>query len=225
MVMATSTAIALAAAAAAAGGSYYNTQQTAKHQDEAAADSIRNQSLLQKQADAKVNDTVHDLQGSTSADAKAQRLDDYLNVLRANKGKQEQGLTPNIGSQTFQTDSTVRAANSDDYAAKTAGLMARMDAPQIQRQNEGFGYGNLATDLNLVGRQAQGQSFLDQLRLNAIRRNAKIDLASSLLMSGAGAAYGAGGAAAGGLSTGGQYASAGGNGAGDGGYGMMRGNY
>jgi hypothetical protein len=121
-----------------------------------------------------------------------QRLDDYLNVLRANKGKQEQGLTPNIGSQTFQTDSTARAANSSDYAAKTAGLMARMDAPQIQRQNEGFGYGNLATDLNLVGRQAQGQSFLDQLRLNAIRRNAKIDLASSLLMSGAGAAYGAG---------------------------------
>lgn len=203
MAIATSTAIALALAAAAAGGTYYNTQHTAQRQDEAAANGIRNQSLLQKQADAKVNDAVHELQGSTSADAKAQRLDDYLNVLRANKGKQNEGLTPNVGSQTFQTDAASRAAGANNFAAKTAGLMARMDAPGIQRQNEGFGYGNLATDLNLVGRQAQGQNFLDQLRLNAIRRNAKIDLASSLMMSGAGAAYGAGAGAAGAYGNGG----------------------
>lgn len=192
MAIATSTAIALALAAAAAGGTYYNTQNTAKRQDEAAADSIRNQSLLQKKADTQVNDTVQKLQGSTSADANAQRLDDYMNVLRANKGKQDNGLTPSIGSQTFQTDSANRAAGSNDYAAKTAGLMARMDAPGIQRQQEGFDYGNLSTDLGLIKRDSQGQSFLDQLRLNGIRRNAKIDLASSLAASGAGAAYGAG---------------------------------
>ena len=70
--------------------------------DQSAADSIRNQAGIQKQADAKVSDADQQLQGSTSADAESQRLGDYLNVLRANKGKQEQGLTPNIDGQNIR---------------------------------------------------------------------------------------------------------------------------
>lgn len=194
MAIATSTAIALALAAAAAGGSYYNTQQTAHQQDQAAADSIRNQSKIQKQADADVNDTVTKLAGSNSAAATAQRLNDYMTTLRRSRANTEAGLSPVIGSDTFKTDAAKAANDVSGYAAKTAGLMARMDAPGIQRQQEGFDYGKLSTDLGLVGRQSQGQSFLDQLRLQGIRRNAKIDLASGLLMAGAGAAAGGAGA-------------------------------
>lgn len=210
MAIATSTAIGLALAAAAAGGSYYNTQQTAKRQDQAAADSIRNQSLLQRKADTQVDSAVQKLQGSTSADANAQRLDDYMNVLRRNKATTDNGLAPTIGSQTFQTDAATRATGANDFAAKTAGLMARMDAPQMQRQQEGFDYGNLATNIGLVGRESQGQNFLDQLRLNAIRRNAKIDLASGLLMAGAGGVMNGAGTAASGYGGGGSTVATGG---------------
>lgn len=211
MVMATSTAIALALAAAAAGGSYYNTQQTAHRQDQAAADAIRNQSKIQKQADTDVNNTVNKLAGSNSAAATAQRLNDYMTTLRRSRANTEAGLSPVIGSDTFKTDARTAANDVSGYAAKTANLMARIDAPTIQRQNEGFDYGKLSTDLGLVGRQSQGQSFLDQLRLNNIRRNAKIDLASGLLSAGAGAAAGGlGGAATAAGSGGSTYAAGGG---------------
>lgn len=179
-------AIPYALAAAAAAGQYVNTQNTARRQDGAAADAIRNQAMLQRKADTQVDSAVQKLQGSTSADANTQRLNDYMNTLRRNKATADNGLTPTIGSQTFQTDAATRATGANDFAAKTAGLMARMDAPGMQRQQEGFDYGNLATNIGLVGRESQGQNFLDQLRLNAIRRNAKIDLASGLMMAGAG---------------------------------------
>jgi hypothetical protein len=197
MAIATSTAIGLALAAAAAGGSYYNTTKTAERQDNQAALGIQNQSRIQKQADTKVNDAVAKLADSNAASAKQSRLDDYMNVLRRNRSTTEAGLTPVIGSDTFKTDAATAANDASSYADKTAGLMARMDAPGIQRQQEGFDYGNLATDIGLIGRESQGQNFLDQLKLGRIRRNAKIDLASGLLSAAAGGvAGGAGGAAA-----------------------------
>jgi hypothetical protein len=197
MAIATTTAIGLALAAAAAGGSYYNTQKTAQRQDNQAAQGILNQSRIQKQADTKINDAVAKLADSNAASAKEGRLDDYLNVLRRNRSTTEAGLTPVIGSDTFKTDAATAANDANSYADKTAGLMARMDAPGIQRQQEGFDYGNLATDIGLIGRESQGQNFLDQLKLGRIRRNAKIDLASGLLSAAAGGvAGGAGGTAA-----------------------------
>lgn len=203
MALATSTVIALAAAAAAAGGTYYNTEHTAHRQDQQAAQSILNQSRIQKKADSRVDQTVQKLEGSTSADAKEARLNDYMNTLRENKAKLTNGLTPTIGGSAFQTDSANAATGTQDNAAKTAGLMARMDAPGVQRQNEGFDYGNLASDLGQIGRQSQGQNFLDQLKLNAIRRNAKIDLGASLASAYAGSAAGGAGGAASGAASGG----------------------
>ena len=182
-------------AALAAGAQYKNTQDTARRQDEQAAQGILSQSRIQKKADSRVDQTVQQLEGSTSADAKAARLDDYMNTLRANKASLTRGLTPTIGGAAFQADSSNAAAGTQDFASKTAGLMARMDAPGVQRQQEGFDYGNLATDLGQIGRQSQGQSFLDQLKLNAIRRNAKIDLAAGLANAYAGSAMGSSGAA------------------------------
>lgn len=196
MAMATSTAIALALMSAAAGAQYYNTQKTTSRQDSAAADAIRNQSRIQKEGDAKVNDTVAQLAASNAEAGKAQRLDDYLQVLRRNKDTTTAGLSPVVGSDTFKADAGTAANDAQGFAAKTAGLMARMDAPQIQRQGEAFDYGKLATDLGLVGRESQGQAFLDQLRQRGIRRNAKIDLASNLMMAGAGAMAGGAGSAA-----------------------------
>jgi len=215
-------AVPLIMMALAAGGEYYNTEKTASRQDQAAADAIRNQGNIQKEGDAKVSDTVAKLADSTAAAAKEQRLTDYLQVLRRNKDTTTAGLTPTIGSDAFRADANAAAGDAQNYAQQTAGLMARMDAPGIQRQQEGFDYGRLGTDLGLIGRESQGQAFLDQLRQRGIRRNAKIDLASGLLMAGAGAMGGAGGTGANGTS---YYSRMGGNGAGDGGFGMMLGNY
>jgi hypothetical protein len=187
MAVATTTIVALALAAAAAGTSYYNTQNTAKKQDNALADSLRHQSSKQKEADAKVNQEVDALKASTSDAARAKTQAQYMDTLRQGKAKATAGLGGNIGSDAFKADSAAASQGVQDYGAKNADLLARIDAPSQQRQGEAFGYGNLATDLDLIGRDAKGQSFLDDLRLRGVRRNAGLDAASSLM---AGAAAG-----------------------------------
>lgn len=194
--MATSTIVALALAAAAAGGSYYNTQQTAKRQDDAAAAGIRDQGKRQKEADAKVNGEVQKLKDSDAADERASALQSYMTTLAQHKQTAQAGLnTPNIGGAAFQAGSEKAAGEAAGDAANTAGLMARIDAPGMQRQGEGFDYGNLATDLSLIGRQAQGDDFLNQLRIRAIRRNPYIDAAAAGMNAYAGATAGGGGGA------------------------------
>lgn len=195
MAMTTSTMIGLGLAAAAAGGQYYNTRQTAKRQDQQAAAGIRQQGLRQREADQKVNTQLAELEASSAAADRAQRLDDYMQGLRRNRGTMQAGLTPNIGSAAFRADSQAAADDVQDYAARAAGLMSRIDAPAMQRQSEAFSAGNLATDIGLIGRQAAGDDFINDLRLRSIRRNPWIDAASQVaggygasLASGAGAA-------------------------------------
>lgn len=199
MAYATGTYLAMAAAAAAASANAYNTHQTAKRQDAAAADSIRNQSAKQRQADARVNEEVQSLQNSTPEDSRAKRLDQYMTQLRMNKAAQAGGLTPAIGSDAFKADSASALEGVQQDAANTAGLMARMDAPGMQRQTEAAGYGRMGTDIGLLSREAKGQQFLDDLRLKSIRRNEGLDFAAGLLnayasggFSGLGSAAGAG---------------------------------
>ena len=192
MAIATATAIALALAAASAGTAYYNTQKTAAAQDRQASDAIRSQSQIQQKGDAAVNAEVEKLKTSRSEDERREGLDAYMQQLTTHKKQLESGLTPNFGSDTFKADSAQAVQETGDYASDTAGMMARMDAPQQQRQGEAFGFGKLATDLSLVGRESQGQDFIDQLRMRAIRRNPGLDALSAFLAGAAGSGIGSG---------------------------------
>ncbi len=49
--------------------------------------------------------------------------------------------------------------------------MARIDAPQQLRRREGLSSGNLASQLGLIGRQAQSDDYLANLELQSIRAN------------------------------------------------------
>lgn len=192
MAMATSTMVGLGLAAAAAGAQAHNTRQTAKRQDQQAAQGIRQQGVRQQAADAKVNENLAAMEGSTAEGARAQRFDEYMDGLRRNRGSMQAGLAPTIGSRAFRDDSARAADDVQSYGERTAGLMSRMDAPSMQRQSEAFGMGNLATDIGLIGRQSAGDSFIDDLRMRAIRRNPWIDAAAQVGMS-AGGAMAAGG--------------------------------
>ena len=202
--MATSTMVGLGLAAAAAGANQYNTRQTAKRQDQQAAQGIRQQGIRQQAADAKVNDQVADLEGSTAQGAREQRLEDYMQGLRRNRGTMQAGLTPTVGSQAFRDDSARAAQDVQGYGERAAGLLSRIDAPGMQRQSEAFGASNLATDLGLIGRQSSGDQFINDLRLRAIRRNPWIDAGSQVAGAyGASLAMGGGAQAAAGTPNGG----------------------
>jgi len=176
-----------------AGASYINTRNTEHKQDAALAQQIRDQGQYQQQADSKVNQEVATLSKSSSAASKQKALDDYTNTLLTNKKKTNAGLTQDIGSAAFKADQAAAAKGVDQYGAQQAGLMSRIDAPTMQRTQEGYGYGNLGTDLGLIGRDAQGTNFIDSLKLRQIRRNPWLDLASQVAGGAAGAMGGGGG--------------------------------
>lgn len=174
------TAAAVGLAALGTGAQVYNTRQTAKREDNAAASSIRKQNAIQQEADARVNQQVENLQGSTADAQRTKRLNQYMDALRRGRGQIEAGLAPVIGSDEFRADSAAAASGLGTDAANTAGLLSRIDAAGLQRQDEATGYGNLATDLRLVGRKSAGQAFIDDLRRRSIQRNPWLDLAGGL---------------------------------------------
>lgn len=173
-------------AAGSAGVSAYNTSRTAKKQDSALADSIRNQSKLQREQDARVNEEVGKLGNSTMEESRQKRMGQFMQQLSRNRSAAVTGNASGVGGDAFQSDI---AAASDDVmteAGKTADQLAAIDAPGMQRQAEGTSMGRLATDTELLKRRSQGQSFMDELRLKAIRRNPWLDFASGALSSSAG---------------------------------------
>lgn len=175
-------------AAVGTGVTAYNADRTAKKQDNALAQQIVGQSRQQADADAKVNEQVRELGTSTAADERAQRLGQYFDIVANNRASQQAGLTPAVGSDRFQAAAADTAKATAGYTGKMADLMSRVDAATLQRQGEGFGYGRLGTDLNLIGRAASGQGFLDQLRASRIKRNPWLDAAAAAA-NGAGSAY------------------------------------
>lgn len=161
-----------------------------------------NQQLIQRgnrqrTADERVDKEVQDLAASTSEDERVKRLGQYMETLERGKRMATAGLTPNVGSSAFQQDAAQAAADVMTGAGQRAGIMARIDAPQLQRQGEAFSYGRAATDLDLIKRQAEGDEFVNQLRLRAIRRRPEVDLIAGALSSAGGAMAGGSSGAAG----------------------------
>lgn len=199
MAVATSTAIALALAAAAAGTQYYNTQQTNKRLDRQTVASIQNQQGIQKEANAKVLQTLSDVDASSPAGERQRAADEYLKQVQgaqklARTNLQQRGL-----SDEYDEGAVQAGDKAQEYATNIGSLMASIDAPSAQRANEGFRFGDLATDIGLVGSKSRGQQFVDALKAKGIRRNPYLDAAAAL-MNGAAGGVGTGsavGAAAG----------------------------
>jgi hypothetical protein len=182
MAYATSTYLALAAAAAAAGGQYYNTQQTAKHQDNQLAAQLRQQQANQDKANAQVNQTIAQRAASNDDGERQTTLDQYLTATRANQGAATAGLQQaGATSNAYKTSGADASLGIADYGSKIANLMSRIDAPNQQRQREALESAQLGSNLGLLGRQAQGDDFLAQLKLRGITRNPWIDAGSQLL--------------------------------------------
>lgn len=188
-------AIALAGTAA----QQAETQRVERKQDQETAQGLLSQSRRQQEADRRVNDEIAQLETSTADAARNDRLGQYMQQLQRGRKQAVAGLEGPIGGATFQADAGAARAGADNAAATTAGLMSRIDAPQLQRQQEAFGYGKLATDLDMEARASRGQQFIDQLRLRQIRRRPEVDLLAGLAtaaggsMAGGGAANGASG--------------------------------
>ena len=190
--------IALGIAIAGAALSAYNTQQTAKKQDRALAAQITQQGKKQQQASAKIAEALAAQAQSDPADEQAQQMESYLSTLR--QGQQNAGLNTGPGgfSEEYRRGTAEAGEQLGEYGTGRADLLSRIDAPRLQRQNEGIMFDTLGNELRMIGSEASGQAYLDQLRYNSIQQDPWLDALGSVAtsygkgMAGAGAGAGAG---------------------------------
>ncbi len=182
--------------AISAGATLYDNQQTARRQDDELSQMLTKQSLRQGEADQAVADALRERSESTAAQDRQQASSQYLDQVRAAQSNATRGLGQ-VGavSNAYQQSANDAAMGVGDYAAKTANLMARIDAPAMQRQREDVASADLSTALGLIRRKSLGDDYLSRMRLARIKPNAAISALGSVAGSAAGA-YSGGGAGA-----------------------------
>jgi hypothetical protein len=184
--------VAVALALAGAGLTAYNTNRTAKKQDAAAARGIRQNAEEQRKANAKLNKTLEFAEKSKPEEARKKMATQYQQAMAAQAPNALAGLRQPTGGAAYQEAAGAAATQATNYGDLISGLMARMDAPDLQRQAEANAYGNLGMDLDVIGANVRNNQFLTGLRVNGIRRNPWIDIAAATA-SGAASGYGSGG--------------------------------
>ncbi len=188
-------AVPIAIAVAGASVNEYNTRRTARKQDEDIARGIMKTSATQREANQKINQNLDKLSESTSEPFKETLEGQFID--RVNKARTQalSGLnTPGGVSDAFTDSAADAKTGAIDYAGLISSLLAGVDASGNQRQAENADFGNLGEDLNILGRNADQDSFIAQLRASRHRNNPYLSVLGAGL-SGAATGDGFGGVA------------------------------
>lgn len=158
-------------AVASAVGTAYQADQVAKKQDRLAAQNIQNQSRAEQTASAKINEMLQQVQESNPQDARQQRMDEYLSTLQ--QGSQAGAINDGPGGFSDAYRQSVAGAEGElgTYGTERAGLMSRLDAPVIQRMNEGVLFDSARNDIRGIGRNANQDDFLARLQIQNTQAN------------------------------------------------------
>jgi len=168
----------------------HSDQQVAKRQDSQLAQQIRTQSDHQQDADAAVQDLINKTSQSNDSDAQNSLLGNFTRQIQAARGNATGGLNQ-VGnvSDAYKASGADAALGIADYGDRVAALTSRIDAPNLQRQNEQADRLRFSSDLGQISRDAAGDDFLAKLRLQRIRSNPWADAAADALAT-AGSSYG-----------------------------------
>lgn len=160
-------------AAVSAGATGAAQGQALKRQDREAAANILKQGQANREAGQRVNKTVQELKTSTPDDAAAQRREAYTAALRKAQPAAESAALPTFGGASMRFAEDVGAARSASAAsgAEDADIMARLDAPGLQRQAEAQRAAGAASDISLTAGRAGGENALSRIRSAGIQPN------------------------------------------------------
>lgn len=147
-------------------------QSAARKQDREAAAGILRQAQLNREAGAKVSKTLDQLEQSNPQEDIAKRQASYMDALRRAQPSTNKALPDAVGgSDRFAEDvSAARGANAAE-AGTTAGLMARIDAPTIQRTREGQLANDTLSQLSLLDDRSRQADYLTRLRVSMQKPN------------------------------------------------------
>lgn len=161
-----------ALSAAGTGATMVSQQDTLHKQDQIAAQGIMRQGQLNSQADQKVSDLTQKLAASNPQDAIDKQKASYMKALMSVAPAQA-GANPTMpgASKKYANDVSNADANVQNYGTTQAGIMARTDAPTIQRLGEQEQIGSTAGDLGLIQNQSVGQQDVTKLGIQSTHSN------------------------------------------------------
>lgn len=210
-----------AAAVIALVGSYatYSAQQgAARRQDNALADSLRQQGQLEQQGAQQTNQLIAKTAASNPDAAKSDLLSQFTTELNKTRGN----ATKSLGQVGNVSGAYTKAANDaaqgiSDYGNTNAGLLSSIDAPSVQRQQEAADLSQYATQIGGLKRTSAADEFLTNMRLRSITPNPWLMGLGGVAQGASGAmaaraGYGSGAAASGGTNGGGSVVYGGGYG-------------
>lgn len=142
---------------------------------------LRQQEARQAQADARLSDVLTDIEGSGPEAERTRLNDEYMQQLMRTR-RQQTGSLPTLatGSARHAADTEAARADVSNYGTRLADIMARVDAPHLQRRQEHQAINRGAVDVGQIANFAQGDDFLARLRASQIRPNPWVAALSSL---------------------------------------------
>jgi hypothetical protein len=170
----------LAISALGAGASAYNQHQVAKRQEDEAQNASMTQQRKQHEADARLNQELSALSASGPDAERKASLEGFLQQLRANAGAAGGDSNVINASDRFKKDSAASGAAIKNYGTTRSDTLSRINAPGFQRRREGYSINRAGDDVTGIGRDANAEAFLSQLRMNAIRANPWLEAAGQV---------------------------------------------
>ena len=152
----------------------------------------------QDEIDAALMGEVGTLRGETPEAERDKAMSEFVGQLRATRAAQPTSYGAR-GTVSAREAGDLKEATGQlgQFANREADITARIDSQRRMREGQGLRLGRLGTDLTEKARLIDSADFLDQLRLNRVRKNPWLDMLGSA-MKGAGQAGGFGGGGGGG---------------------------
>lgn len=149
-----------------AGVNSYQGELSARRQSDNAKAGIGKQRQIERDINSGVNNAVSGLSKSTPSAERENAASGYLRALRSNRvGAVER---PQFGSSRYRSGAAEAGRGVGDYASQVAQLLARINAPELQRQREAEGMARLSADISAARRNSEAEQYLTALRSGAI---------------------------------------------------------
>lgn len=173
-------AIPLIMSVAAAGVSEANNRKTLRKQDRETARGIQEQAKIQREANARLNQTLDKTESSSAEPLREQGMSRMNKTIASKRQKALESLNQegdiSDAAKKLQSES---GANATDYAGNLAGLFSIIDAAGEQRLGEGNMRGDLGMDFSRLGGDASQAGFLARLRAQQHRDNPWLSIAAA----------------------------------------------
>lgn len=157
-----------------------NQAKANNDQQRIADDARRRADDINRKASQRVSDETQQIKVSNPNAEQQSAQQSFMDALKRAQVQNGGDALTGRGSDRYADDLGLARTAAGAEGARTANVLSRIDAPQLQRTRENVGLANTGTDLQLLQNQSRGNDFLTQLRLARARPDAGIDALASL---------------------------------------------